>query len=204
MCGGRGERLRVVVAVFFFSRPGGPALDGEAFVFYRSYRFPCSRCAAARAAVLIGAAWSLAGCARNGPPVEQPPPAVTVANPLLQEVTDYYEFPGRTAAVGEVEVRARVTGYIVKVHFEDGEEVEKGDLLFEIDPRPYEAALDRAKGELMHSRRRSPRPRRTSPVRKGSAPRAPSARTSTNSTPPRWRSPGPRSSRPRPRSARPN
>ncbi|MDD4266870.1 MAG: efflux RND transporter periplasmic adaptor subunit [Pirellulaceae bacterium] len=118
-------------------------------MFYRSYRFPCSRCAAARAAVLIGAAWSLAGCARNGPPVEQPPPAVTVANPLLQEVTDYYEFPGRTAAVGEVEVRARVTGYIVKVHFEDGEEVEKGDLLFEIDPRPYEAALDRAKGELM-------------------------------------------------------
>ncbi len=50
--------------------------------------------------------------------------------------------------MGEVEIRARVTGYIVKVNFEDGQEVKKGDLLFEIDPRPYQAALDRAQGEL--------------------------------------------------------
>jgi RND family efflux transporter MFP subunit len=66
----------------------------------------------------------------------------------MRLVTDYFEFPGQTAAVGEVEVRARVTGYLVKVNFEDGQDVKKGDLLYEIDPRPYQAALDRAQGEL--------------------------------------------------------
>lgn len=119
-------------------------------MFHLNSSFRSLSCAAARAMVLIAVAWSLAGCTNSAPPPEQaPPPAVTVANPLSREVTDYYEFPGQTAAVGEVEVRARVTGYIVKVNFEDGEEVKKGDLLFEIDPRPYQAALDRAKGDLM-------------------------------------------------------
>ncbi len=89
------------------------------------------------------------GCSKRIPIlVAPPPPEVTVSNPVLREITDYYEFPGQTAAIGEVEVRARVTGYIVKVNFEDGQEVKKGDLLFEIDPRPYQAALDRAQGEL--------------------------------------------------------
>jgi len=79
---------------------------------------------------------------------EPPPPEVEVARPALKEVIDYFEFPGQTAAVGEVEIRARVTGYIVKVNFEDGQEVKAGDVLFEIDPRPYQAALDQARGEL--------------------------------------------------------
>jgi RND family efflux transporter MFP subunit len=73
---------------------------------------------------------------------------VTVSQPVSREVTDYFEFPGQTAAVGEVEVRARVTGYLVQVNFEDGQVVKKGDLLFEIDARPYQAALDRAQGDL--------------------------------------------------------
>ena len=73
--------------------------------------------------------------------VAPPAPEVTVSKPVVREVTDYFEFPGQTEAVGEVEIRARVTGYIVKVNFEDGQEVKKGDLLFEIDPRPYQAAL---------------------------------------------------------------
>ncbi len=77
-----------------------------------------------------------------------PPPEVVVAKPVTREITDYFEFPGQTAAVGEVEVRARVTGYLVKVNFEDGQNVKKGDLLYVIDPRPYQAALDRARGEL--------------------------------------------------------
>lgn len=95
----------------------------------------------------------LAGCENRAPAVSQPPaPEVTVCQPVLREVTDYFEFPGRTAAVGEVEVRARVTGYLVKVNFEDGQEVKKGDLLYEIDPRPYQAALDRATGELARLR----------------------------------------------------
>ncbi|MCY2987583.1 MAG: efflux RND transporter periplasmic adaptor subunit [Planctomycetota bacterium] len=103
---------------------------------------------------VLGILWAagaifLAGCEQNAPAVAKPPaPEVTVSQPVLREVTDYFEFPGRTAAVGEVEVRARVTGYLVKVNFEDGQDVKKGDLLYEIDPRPYQAALDRATGEL--------------------------------------------------------
>lgn len=94
---------------------------------------------------------ALSGCSEGAPAAGQTPPAppeVTVSKPILREVTDYLEFPGETAPIGEVEIRARVTGHIVKVNFQDGQEVKKGDLLFEIDPRPYQAALDRAKGEL--------------------------------------------------------
>jgi multidrug efflux system membrane fusion protein len=59
-------------------------------------------------------------------------------------VIEYQDFTGRTQAVQQVEIRARVTGYLVKVLFKDGAEVKKGDLLFEIDPRPYQAQLDEA------------------------------------------------------------
>ena len=68
--------------------------------------------------------------------------------PVVRQVTDYFEFPGQTEAVSEVAIRARVMGYIVKVNFDDGQNVKKGDLLFEIDPRPYKAELDRARGDL--------------------------------------------------------
>jgi RND family efflux transporter MFP subunit len=63
-------------------------------------------------------------------------------------VTDYADFTGRTAAVDSVEVRARVSGYLNKVHFKEGALVKKDDKLFEIDPRPYRADLDRAKGTV--------------------------------------------------------
>jgi RND family efflux transporter MFP subunit len=103
--------------------------------------------------VLATAIIAFAGCGKRGPVlVDLPPPEVTVSNPVVREVTDYFEFPGQTAAVGEVEIRARVTGYIIKVNFEDGQEVKKGDLLFEIDPRPYQAALDRSQGESTRSK----------------------------------------------------
>ena len=72
---------------------------------------------------------------------------MTISKPVSREVTDYFEFPGQTEAVGEVDI-ARVTGYLVKVNFVDGQNVKKGDLLYEIDPRPYQASLDRAKGDL--------------------------------------------------------
>jgi RND family efflux transporter MFP subunit len=64
------------------------------------------------------------------------------------EVADHADFTGRTEAAVTVEVRARVTGYLVKVAFKDGAEVKQGDLLFEIDPRPYQAELDRANAAL--------------------------------------------------------
>jgi RND family efflux transporter MFP subunit len=76
------------------------------------------------------------------------PPVVAVSHPIEREVTDHDEYTGRTAAVDAVEVRARVSGYLVKIHFQEGALVEKGDLLFEIDPRPFRAALDEAQGRV--------------------------------------------------------
>lgn len=70
--------------------------------------------------------------------------AVTVAVPIDREVQDYEEFTGRVAAQFSVEVRARVTGYLERIAFEDGAEVQAGDLLFVIDPRPFQAAHDSA------------------------------------------------------------
>lgn len=96
----------------------------------------------------------LAGCgksqAQQGPP-QMPPPEVQVSLPVVREVTDYQDFPGRLAAVNSIEVRARVTGYLTKIHFKEGADVEKGDLLFEIDPRPYEAELARAEGNVQQA-----------------------------------------------------
>src|SRR6516165_9403920 len=81
-------------------------------------------------------------------PPPPPPPEVLVSTPLVRSVTDYEDFPGRTEAVVSVEIRARVTGYLDKVYFQEGAEVKQGDVLFEIDPRPYRAAYDQAVGNL--------------------------------------------------------
>ncbi len=77
-----------------------------------------------------------------------PPPQVTVAKPLVKVVTDWDEFTGRLAAVESVEVRARVSGYLQSVNFREGSIVQKDDLLYVIDPRPYQATLDASKAEL--------------------------------------------------------
>jgi RND family efflux transporter MFP subunit len=79
---------------------------------------------------------------------EPPPPKVTVAHPIERELTDWDEYTARLEAVDSVEVRARVSGYLESVHFREGALVKKGDLLFQIDPRPYEAQLRRAEGDL--------------------------------------------------------
>jgi RND family efflux transporter MFP subunit len=99
-------------------------------------------------AILAASIFIVSGCAKPKVTVKQDPPEVTVSKPIVKEITDYYEFPGQTAAVGDVEIRARVTGYLKKVNFEDGQEVKKGDLLYEIDPDPYQADLDKAQGEI--------------------------------------------------------
>jgi RND family efflux transporter MFP subunit len=77
-----------------------------------------------------------------------PPPQVTVATPVYQEIVEWDEFTGQFAAVEYVELRARVSGYLQSIHFEDGQIVKKGNLLFVIDPRPYEIALATAKAQL--------------------------------------------------------
>ena len=107
-----------------------------------------------------------------------------VSKPVTQQITDYFEFPGQTAAVGEVEIRARVTGYLVKVNFEDGQNVKKGDLLYEIDPRPTRRRWIGRKASWRGCTPCWKRPRPTWPGASGSVLRAPSARTSTNNTRP--------------------
>ena len=94
--------------------------------------------------------WLLAPACRPEaiPPPAPTPPAVTVALPIQREIVEWDEYTGRTEAVASVEVRARVGGYLEAVHFEDGTLVNKGDLLFTIDPRPYQAVLDHAEAEL--------------------------------------------------------
>jgi multidrug efflux system membrane fusion protein len=128
---------------------------------------------------------AMAGCQRQPAQVAPPePPAVPVSQPVQQQVTDYVDFTGRTDAVQAVDIRARVTGYLVRMPFKEGSEVRgdgrprgvvgvvgllaaplgpgpllaaaslfpgqchEGDLLFEIDPRPYQAQLDQAQGQV--------------------------------------------------------
>ena len=97
---------------------------------------------------LVGA---LAGCA-DAPPPPPPPPAVTVAPVLQRDIAESDEFSGRLEAVDHVEIRPRVSGYIKRVGFAEGREVRKGEVLFEIDPRPYQADLDRAQAQLEQAR----------------------------------------------------
>lgn len=82
------------------------------------------------------------------------PPSVTVAAPLKQKITDWDEYTGRFTAVQSVELRARVSGYLDAIKFTDGQLVEKGQLLFVIDPRPFQAALDKAQADLKQQQSR--------------------------------------------------
>ncbi|HKF73148.1 MAG TPA: efflux RND transporter periplasmic adaptor subunit [Stellaceae bacterium] len=96
------------------------------------------RSAAAAVASMPGAHLALA----------QAPPTVTVSAPLQKEIVEWDEFTGQFAAVDYVEIRARVSGYLTEIHFQDGQMVKQGDLLFVIDPRPYEATLAAARAQL--------------------------------------------------------
>jgi RND family efflux transporter MFP subunit len=90
-----------------------------------------------------------AGCNRRAAqPGAAPPLAVPVSQPVRREITDYVDYTGRLDAVQSLDVRARVTGYLVKMPFKEGSEVKKGELLFEIDPRPYQAQYDGAKAQV--------------------------------------------------------
>lgn len=103
---------------------------------------------AAKSLVCSCLAAFFAGCSKPAPPPAPPPPAVTVAVPLQQDVIEWDEFIGRLEATDTVEVRARVSGLIESQHFRDGQMVNKGDLLFVIDPRPYKAELEKAQADL--------------------------------------------------------
>jgi RND family efflux transporter MFP subunit len=97
----------------------------------------------------------LAGCEQSHADRAQqkPPPAtVVVARPVEQSIVDFVEYTGRTEAAESVEIRSRVTGFLDKVCFKDGDEVEKGAPLYEIDDREYQAALTAAQGELLSAK----------------------------------------------------
>ena len=84
-----------------------------------------------------------------GPPA---PPTVVVSKPLVKQITEWDEYTGQFQAVDSVELRARVSGYLQAIHFEDGQIVHQGDLLFEIDPRPFQIALASAQAQLEQAR----------------------------------------------------
>ena len=104
---------------------------------------------------LLVAALSFAALTVGGgkePPAAPPLQAVTVAAVPEREITEWDEFTGRLEAVDQVEIRPRVSGYIKRVAFAEGKDVKKGEVLFEIDPRPYQADLARAEAELERAR----------------------------------------------------
>lgn len=113
-----------------------------------------------RLAIALVALGALAACgpkqggadAQAGPGGPGGPPSVTVAPPLVKPIVDWDDYIGRFVAIDQVEVRPRVSGYIEKVAFRDGDAVRAGQLLFVIDPRPFAAALAQAKGEEARAR----------------------------------------------------
>jgi RND family efflux transporter MFP subunit len=99
-----------------------------------------------RAAFLIVLGLVPAACAKKAPPAAGPA-TVTISQPLQKDVVDWDDYVGRFEAVDQVDVRPRVSGYLTEIGFKDGEMVKKGQTLFVIDPRPYQAVLDQAKAQ---------------------------------------------------------
>jgi membrane fusion protein, multidrug efflux system len=120
-------------------------------LFNQNFEFRL-RCLAAGAALMILAV-GLAGCEQRQQAAAAPPaPPVTVAQPVKRTVTDWDEFTGRFEAIEEVQVKARVGGFVTNVEFKDGDMVHAGDLLYIIDPRPFEAVAAQADGQLADAR----------------------------------------------------
>ena len=122
--------------------PVCPILESEDFM-----RFPSAYVAAS--VLLLGFCLALTGCVQSpsGAPTAGPVP-VKVSYPVEREVTDHADFTARTEAVDSVQVRAHVWGYLDKVNFKEGALVKKNDVLFELDPRPYQAVLNQAKAKV--------------------------------------------------------
>jgi multidrug efflux system membrane fusion protein len=95
---------------------------------------------------------ALSGCSEKPAPQAAAAPPVTVAQPTKRTVTDWDEFTGRFEAIEEVSIRARVGGFVTNVEFKDGDMVHAGDLLYIIDPRPFEAVATQADGQLADAR----------------------------------------------------
>ena len=108
-----------------------------------------------RAALAMASLLVLASCDNgdNGSAqAKAAPPEVTVAHPLVKKLTEWDEFTGRFEPVQRVAVHARVSGYVQEIGFQDGQVVETDQMLFVIDPRPYQATVDRLKAQIEQSK----------------------------------------------------
>lgn len=116
----------------------------------RANALTCGRMSYVAVAILVGCVAAVSsGCQKPAPaPVKPPPPTVFFTTPTEEEVQEFEEFTGRTAAISEVSVRARVSGYLDKVAFEDGAMVKAGQVLFHIDDRTFQAELAKAEASL--------------------------------------------------------
>jgi RND family efflux transporter MFP subunit len=90
----------------------------------------------------------LTGCGHSPEPLAPEALVVPVSRPVKREVTDFVDYTGRLAAIDSVDIRPRVSGYLTKMPFKEGAEVKVGDLLFQIDPRPYQALVDQAAAQV--------------------------------------------------------
>ncbi len=104
------------------------------------------------AAGLLLAFAHVSALAQGGP--NSPPPAITVAKPVVKEIQEWDDFIGRFEAIDQVDIRARVSGYLDRIHFVDGSIVKEGDLLFTVDQRFYQAALQEAEAALSSAQAR--------------------------------------------------
>lgn len=117
--------------------------------------FPAPLAVVRRASLSVLVALALTACSRSeSQPAPPPPPAVSVAAAIEREVAEWDEFSGRLEAVESVQLHARVSGYIQSIHFKPGAEVKKGDLLVQIDPRPFQAEVARAEAALASAQTR--------------------------------------------------
>ena len=99
-------------------------------------------------ALALGLCLGATGCSPRPAEAPAPPVSVPVSYPVERGVTDYEDFTGQIAAVDSVDVKAHVWGYLDMVNFKEGDLVKKGDVLFELDPRPYQALLDQAQAKV--------------------------------------------------------
>ena len=104
--------------------------------------------AGAGGTVLLGPKFLNHTSSASEQPAMPPPPPVTVSAPLQRDIASWTTFTGQFSAVDYVELRAQVSGYLTEIHFTDGQTVHQGDLLFVVDPRPYEIALQQATAQL--------------------------------------------------------
>jgi RND family efflux transporter MFP subunit len=102
--------------------------------------------------IWMAAAFGLTGCKPK--PSPPPPPLVEVITVKQEDVPIYHEWIGSLDGLVNAEIRAQVTGYLIAQNYKEGDPIKKGDLLFEIDPRPFQAVLDQARGQLAEAEAR--------------------------------------------------